>query len=1022
MPLTAGTRLGSHEILGPLGAGGMGEVYLARDTRLDREVALKLLPRHLTTDADAIARFRREALTLASLSHPNIATVHGFEETPEGPMVLVLERVEGETLAERLSRGALAPDEALQICAQIAQALEAAHERGVIHRDVKPGNVMIGPRGLVKVLDFGLARRTVGVRKPAAAEPARPESPAALTPAAAPSEEAETIVVSRPGGAPDAAGLSQSGTILGTPGYMSPEQVLAVEVDPRTDVFAFGCVLYECLAGRRAFSGGDALAIMAATLNRPPDLAVLPASTPPRVRTLIARCLEQDVSRRLDHIRSARVELEEALGIRRASALREGERYATPHNLPAQTTTFIGRSSVLDECRRLLGAARLLTLAGLGGTGKTRIALRLAESLLGEYPDGVWFVNLAPVTDSGRVADVAAEALGVPDQPGRTPLESLTRHVRDRRMLFVVDNCEEVLGGAAALASAVLRACPASRVLATSRQALGLEGETVLAVPPLEVPSAGGVTEVEPLRDCEAVQLFMERAIAAKPDFALTTANAPAIAELCRRLDGIPLALELAAGRIRMLGVEQIRDRLEDRFKLLARPGSDAPSRRQTVKAVIQWSWDHLLRPEQDLMRRLAVFKGGWTLERATAVCSESGDEFEVLDLLTRLVERSLVVVDRSASGEARYRFLESVWRFALDALDAHGEAAALRERHLAVYLDLGARAEKAMSGPGMARQVAELAREEENILAALETSGDAVDGAIRGLRLATAVQRFWSASGRYTLGRRTLETVLGRVEARKPTPERAWALVRTSGFALIAGEHEVARRYLEESLAYWRAHPEPGGLPPAVLAGLGVVAMWQSRYQDAHALGEESLALYQARGSKRGVAMALHNQGTIECVLGRGDHGRACFEAALGLLRETRDENVETLCLSGLATSLVRQGELAPARQRLREGFALLDRLDTPRERLTALEALAELAVALGRPVEAARLIGAADATREALVVPLMPAEKADIERLVARITEALGADEAERAQAAGRKASPESVRTEVGALLDMQ
>jgi serine/threonine protein kinase len=230
----------------------MGEVYLARDPRLDREVALKLLPRHLTADPEAIARFRREALTLASLTHPNIAVVYGFEETPEGPTALVLERVEGQTLAERLDRGALRSDEALQIFAQIAQALEAAHERGVIHRDVKPGNVMIGPRGLVKVLDFGLARRTTGPGRPTATEPARPRHPAQVTPPAVAPEEAETIEVSRPGGAPDPANVSQSGAILGTPGYMSPEQVLASEVDERTDVFAFGCGLYECLAGRRA--------------------------------------------------------------------------------------------------------------------------------------------------------------------------------------------------------------------------------------------------------------------------------------------------------------------------------------------------------------------------------------------------------------------------------------------------------------------------------------------------------------------------------------------------------------------------------------------------------------------------------------------------------------------------------------------------------------------------------------------------------------------------------------------------
>jgi len=637
--LTAGTRLGPYEILGELGAGGMGEVYLGRDLRLDRDVALKVLPHRVAADPEAVARLRREALTLASLTHPNIAAIYGFEESPDGPLVLALERVEGETLASRIARGALPTEMALQVCAQIAQALEAAHERGVIHRDVKPANVIIGPRGLVKVLDFGLARR--------GPEHMSPASPPLAT------EAGEGVTVALP--QPD------SGVILGTPGYMSPEQVRASDVDERSDVFAFGCVLYECLTGRRAFQGGDLGDTLRATLAGDVDLSALPPSTPERVRALLRRCLEKKPEDRLPTMRSARNELEEALGIRRASALREGESYSTPHNLPARTTSFIGRTSLLEECRRALGASRLLTLAGMGGTGKTRVAIHLAESLLAEYPDGVWFVDLSPLADSRRVADVAAETLGVADVPGLTPLMSLIKHVRDRRMLFVLDNCEEVLEGAGELASSLLRSCPATRVIATSRRALGLEGESVLAVPPLATPAAADALPLESVRVCEAVRLFVDRAIAVQPSFALDTANAPTVAEICRRLDGIPLAIELAASRIRMLDAEQIRDRLHDRFKLLARPGSGASSRQQTVKSVIQWSWDHLLPPEQDLMRRLAVFTGGWALDRATAVCSDHGDEFEVLDLLTRLVEHSLVVVDRDANGQARYRFLESV-------------------------------------------------------------------------------------------------------------------------------------------------------------------------------------------------------------------------------------------------------------------------------------------------------------------------------------------------------------------------
>jgi non-specific serine/threonine protein kinase len=733
--LTVGSRLGTYEILRPLGSGGMGEVYLAHDARLDREVALKLLPRGVSNDLAAIASFRREALTLASLTHPNIATVHGFEETPDGLLVLVLERVEGETLADRLRRGELGLNDSLQICAQIAQALEAAHERGVIHRDVKPGNVMIGARGLVKVLDFGIARR-------ASASPDAPTVPTAVPTS---DEPAATIAL--------ATGGTEPGMVQGTPGYMSPEQVLGSAVDERSDVFAFGCVLYECLAGRRAFSGGTAVEVLSAVLHRPADLAALPASTPARVRTLVARCLERTASQRLPSMRAARVELEEVLGIRRASALREGEGFSTPHNLPAQTTSFVGRAALLGECRGLFASSRLMTLAGIGGSGKTRLALQLATSLLGKFPDGVWFVNLAQLADAERVPDVAAAALGVPDEPGRTSLESLTAHVRDRQMLpfggalekAVLDLQADERGPAVPGGEGVRNQPPGARGAGRDRA----RGSTARG------SAAGAIAGVESLRGFEAVELFLDRARAAQPQFELDSANAEAVAEICRRLDGIPLALELAAGRMRVLSAQQIRDRLDDRFRLLARPGSDPPSRRQTVKAVIQWSWDHLLPPEQDLMRRLAVFTGGWTLERAATVCAACGDEFEVLDLLTRLVEHSLVVVDRAPSGEARYRFLESVWQFALEQFEASAERLDLRERHLALYLDLAEQSEPALAGAAAAAQVAVLVPEEENLLAALAFTAHAEDGARRGLRLVTSAQRFWSMLGRYALARR---------------------------------------------------------------------------------------------------------------------------------------------------------------------------------------------------------------------------------------------------------------------------
>src|SRR5580765_5154815 len=361
MPLVAGARMGAYEILGPLGAGGMGEVYLARDTRLDRRVALKVLPSRMDRDTQAIGSFRHEALALASLNHPNIAIIHGFEELDGGQTILVMEMVEGETLSARLSRGRMSVEETLQIGAQIAEALEVAHERGIVHRDVKPGNVMIGPRGLVKVLDFGLARRTTGlegVREPSRNVASSEPVPAGDDAPATPSDEAPTLDLRA---ATRAETDSLEGMIVGTPGYMSPEQVLARRTDARSDVFAVGSVLYECLAGQRAFAGQTPHDRMRATVSDAVEFTRLPSEVPARIRELIARSLEKEPDARPPDMRTVRVTLEDALGIRRAAALREGAAYPTPNNLPAPATSFVGREDILRECERLMDEARLLT-------------------------------------------------------------------------------------------------------------------------------------------------------------------------------------------------------------------------------------------------------------------------------------------------------------------------------------------------------------------------------------------------------------------------------------------------------------------------------------------------------------------------------------------------------------------------------------------------------------------------------------------------------------------------------------
>lgn len=817
---------------------------------------------------------------------------------------------------------------------------------------------------------------------------------------------------------PGSTAKSRSMTV-GTPGYMSPEQVLGLAVDERTDMFAFGCVLYECLAGRRAYPGPTAALAMRATLQAESDLSVLPERTPPEIRALLRRCLEKSPAERPENMRAVRLELEDALGIRRASELREGGAAEVPNNLPAPATTFIGREAVLAAFAKSIAGTRLLTLLGMGGSGKTRLAIELAERQLEAFQDGAWFVDVAPLTEPERVVEALGTALGVHDEAGRTMLDGVLAWLKLRRVLLLFDNCETQTHECAALAGRILQTCPDVKLLVTSREPLGARGEALFTVPTMDLPGLEALSAAE-VAGSEAVLLFTERARAAGSEFDLTDSNAGVVAEICRQLDGIPLALELAGARVPMLGVEHIRARLGDRFKLLARPGGGAPARHQTVLAVIQWSWDHLLAPEQDMFRRLAVFTGGWTLERAAAVCSEAGDEFEMLDLLTRLVERSMVVLQRTSRGSVvRYRFLESVWRFALEKLEAHPEHAALRERHLATYMTFVEQAAQALTGSGVGQAMRDFPPEEANALSALAWCSRADDGVQRGLRLAAGAQRFWSLSGRYALGRRVLEDALARDTASAPTPARANALMRAAGFALAMGDQATARLHLEESLAYYRPAGDRRGTAGAV-AGLAVVAVWCSRWEEALALREECLALYTELGQVRGMGMALHNLGLVEAYFRSPDHGRARFEAALELLRRESDMATEVLCLSSVGVSLLRCGDTSAALTRLGECLTLLEPLGLEREAVQFLEALAETLDVLDRPADAARLMGAAGAAWDRLGVPPLPPELEGLQWLRTNLSRALGEAEAGRWSAEGAGLSMEQALAEARTLLN--
>jgi non-specific serine/threonine protein kinase len=659
-------------------------------------------------------------------------------------------------------------------------------------------------------------------------------------------------------------------------------------------------------------------------------------------------------------------------------------------------SAMVGREAELEACRAELQKGAMLTLTGVGGCGKTRLALALGESLLEENADGVWFADLAPLTSDERVAETVAVAVGAREEAGRSMERALIDHLANRRTLLVLDNCEHLIPACVALVSALMQGCPDLRVVATSREALNIAGESVYAVPTLALPPAEE-TRLDVIARAEAVRLFAARASAVRPDFALQAENAPIVADICRRLDGIPLAIELAAARVKILGVAQIREKLDDRFRLLTGGSRTALPRQQTLRATIQWSYDQLLEDEQSLMRALAVFAGGWTLGSATAICMESGDEFEILDLLSRLADKSLVVVGRGSGGSARYRFLETVREYALEQLKAVDEEAELRGRHLQYFLALAEAAEKELTGPKQAEWVATLETEHENLLASLRWCAHVENGEDPALRIAGSISRFWSTRGHFEIGRKSLQMALTLGDQDAATEPRAKAIVREAQMELYQGHYDSTQALLEQGAAIYRKLGDERGVARA-LSGLAAVAIYQMDYDLAEQVNRESYDLYSKLGQKRGMAISLHNLGFAARSRDDLAAARQRYEEALVLLREVGDQEHIALTLGDLAVTLVREGAPGEARARLIEAFGIARTLEAARVEIDLLDASAELALAAGAAPTALRFSASGGHQRAAVGLALSPVEEKEHASFNEAIRQAVEATEVSR------------------------
>jgi len=732
---------------------------------------------------------------------------------------------------------------------------------------------------------------------------------------------------------------------------------------------------------------------------------------------------------------------------------------ATPNNLPQQMTSFVGRERELADAKQLLDGTRLLTLLGMGGLGKTRLSLQIGADVLEKHPDGVWFVDLAPIRDPALVANAAAQALSVREEAGAPLIQTLCAHLRERKLLLILDNCEHLVSACASLADALLQGAPGVRILATSREALHIHGEQTYAVLPLAVPDRKAGAEA--LLRSEAVQLFVERARLQRPGFSVTEADAPAIAELCARLDGIPLALELAAARLRSLSVKDINARLNDRFKLLTGGSRVALERQQTLRALVSWSYDLLQESEQIVLDRLSVFAGGFDLEAAEAVCgADPVAPEDVLDLVTSLVEKSLVMVDQEIDGSryglletikefarehlaSRYGLLGTIKDFASERLKERDDVAATSVRHCEYYLRIAKMARPKLDGPEQAEWMRRLEVDLDNLRAAIALALAGGVDPVNAVKFEVALMTFRALRGYSTEARNNLRAALALPALQEPNVARAHALYVGGALATIQSDHVHATSMLTECLAIRRGLGNQQEIA-ATLSTLSILHLRQGGATKARECSVEALAIFRQVGDRIGEAATLLNLGEIAVQLGDNDGARDLFQQCLSLSRSISQQEVEAECernlgelalaASDLQTAQDRfvrslklcqeaedrrnealaqwclgktdaaRGDFAAARARFDDALREFESFQMTSEALDCLEDYAAALQATERTDDAVRVLAAAAAIRQRLTIPLLRPREAQRRAGIEAARTALGAARFDAAWSAGQ------------------
>lgn len=902
-----------YELQEQIGSGGMGAVFRGLDTLTGQLVAIKhLKPEAIASEAGMIERFNREGEALRQLNHPNIVKmITALQENDS--YYLVLEYMGGGDLRDLLKREPLSIPQTLEIALDLADALTRAHRLNIIHRDLKPANVLIADDGTPRLTDFGVASLGNLER------------------------------------------VTENNLIVGTLDYLAPEALNGLRIDTRADIWAFGVMLFEMLAGKRPFGGELFSQVMSAILLQPtPDLEELRPDAPAGLVDLVYRMLEKDREARISSVRLVGAELEsiqsdkKMVGVRSATALPTvrdedpattvGEkRFETPasitsdrpkHNLPAQTTPFVGREGELAEVGRLLNDSRLVTILAAGGMGKTRLSLEAAAQQLERFPNGAYFVALAPLTSADNIISAVAEAVSFQFYPGGEPKQQLMDFLREKQLLLVMDNFEHLMDGVGVVQD-ILQAAPDVQIIVTSRQRLNLSGETLFNLEGMDFPD--WETPEDALR-YSAVQLFMQSAWRARPNFELKTDDLNFVARICRLVRGMPLGILLAAAWVDALSLKEIVEQINKSLDFLETEMADVPKRQRSIRAVFEYSWNLLSEHERLIFSKLSVFRGGFTREAAQAV-SDAG-----LRQLTALVNKSLL---RRDPDTGRYEVHELLRQYAEEYLEKSGIVETIRDTHSAYFAAFMQQREPDLKGKRQQAAVQEIETEFDNIRQAWHVSVQQRDITQVG-KFLFSLNFFANYRGKYV----EITVLLAQaVQALNDLNHAIYGRLLTYYGRSIenSGHLQESETQLRQGLAIAQEHHDELGIALASLFLARAIYPGLMKREEGVQLSEASISIYERLGDEYELANALHYRGFLLGAVQKNEESLSLYRQILEIRRQLGDELGVASSLNNIAATLYFM-DSPETEVRSREVVALYKQLNQPFGVALSMSRLAEI------------------------------------------------------------------------------